>query len=209
MRDFINTNKEDVKKNRDKYWKKLYALYIDPDKKAIKKFEKLNIKCTADGLFSITRIYKKYGLTEEMVSEYKQCRKVPIFYFPQERGGINTLRRSRFGDRIDYTLFDLKNYFEKGEGFCDLRLKEAYQKPKTREWLEYIKTKDHPFKYLADCYEIKGLFVNDEYEVYDIKKGNEKIIDCYYKNKKDYKLEWDDDYYSNLRDMVIKFNQKK
>lgn len=193
--------KEYIKEDKDKCWKNLRASYNDPDKKSVKYFGKSQTKCTADGLFSINRIYNKNGLTEDMVADYRICRKKPIFFFPQERGGINQLRYSVFGDRIDHTLFDLKNYFDYKNNFeyknyC--RLAKAYDKPKTSEWLEDI----NDFKQLVEWYDIKGIFVNDKYEVIDIEAGDGKIIDTY---KKTYKREWSDDYYDHLKKIVDKY----
>lgn len=46
--------------------------------------------------------------------------------------GINMSRASVFGDKIDYTLFDLKRKF--AGNIC--RLDEAYNLPKTNAWLK-------------------------------------------------------------------------
>jgi hypothetical protein len=209
MNDFIELyiNKIDIKDNENIYWKMVYAFYIDPDSKAIKRFNETDeedVVCTADGLFSLLRIYRKYGLTKCMVSEYEQYRKVPIFFFPQERYGINQSRCSAFGDRIDHTLFDLKNYFEKGADFC--RLGKVYQKPKTSKWLESFKKYDKPFEKLVNWYGVQGIFVNDQYEVIDIEKGNGEIINDY---EKEYEWKWSDVYYDNLKKMVDKYYYAK
>jgi hypothetical protein len=203
MNDFIELyiNKIDIKDNESIYWQMVQAFYIDPDSKEIRRFNETgeeDVVCTADGLFSLLRIYRKYGLTKRMVSEYEQYRKKPIFFFPQEQYGINQSRCSVFGDRIDHTLFDLKNHFEKGADYC--RLAQAYQKPKTSKWLANIKN----FEQLVDWYGIKNIFVNDNYEVYDLEEENGTIIKEY-KDEKDYKWEWSEKYYDNLKKMVDKY----
>lgn len=192
---------------RDLVWEMIYAVYIDPDSNEIKQLG--DIQCTADGLFSIKRIYRKNGASEKTVSEYETYRKVPVFFFPSERGGINTSRVSAFGDRIDHTLFDLKNYFEevaKGEAgdIKKCRLHSAYNLLKTKEWLSKFKT----FNDLIDWYGVKDIFTNDKYEVYDLEKGNGAII-TEYKDEKGYGWLWSETYYENLKKPIDEFTNKK
>lgn len=188
---------------RDIVWGMIYAIYIDPDSNAIKQIG--NIRCTADGLFSIKRIYRKNGASEKTITDYETYRKEPIFFFPEERNGINMTRNAVFGDRIDHTLFDLKNYFEevaKGDAgnIENCKLCSAYKLPKTSEWLREIGS----FEKLVDLYDIKDTFVNDEYEVYDIEKGNGKVrVITNYKEK--YEWLWSDTYYRNLKNRIEGF----
>lgn len=62
---------------------------------------------------SITRIYHYEGFNKNFIETFKKYRRIPIIFFPSERGGINIARNSKFGDRIDHTLFDLKCYYDK------------------------------------------------------------------------------------------------
>lgn len=180
------------------FWKMVYAIYIDPDSNGIKEYG--GITCTADGLFSIRRIYTKYGMKIQTIQEYNQYRRVPIFFFPTERNGINTTRAVVFGDRMDHTLYDLKQYFEaKDEEEKEkCKLISAYRMPKTKAWLDAIGS----FEQLIDWYGVKNIFTNDNYEVYDIEQGKEVVISDYLDV---YKWEWSHKYYENLQNYVNQF----
>lgn len=185
-------------KDEEFFWKMLNAIYIDPDSKGIREYA--GIKCTADGLFSIRRIYRKYGIRIDAVQEYDQYRKVPIFFFPTEKHGINQTRAWFLGDRIDYTLYDLKQYFEaKSEEEKEkCKLISAYRLPKTKAWLDAMKSFDR----LIDWYGVKNIFTNDKYEVYDMEQGNDVLIVDYLDI---YKWQWSDRYYQNLQSCVNQF----
>lgn len=192
------------------FWSILYDLYEDPDSYAARELGA--VKCFADGLLSIKRIYRNCGLTEKMVSEYDRYRKAPIFFFPSEKNGINTSRCSAFGDRIDHTLYDLKKYFDllqqgKNTGECKLAL--AYSRPETRVWLRDIGS----FENLVDWFRIKGIFVNDNYEVYDIEnsifdagKEREAYISDY---REPYEWAWSEVYYNNLKTLIDRYMDKQ
>lgn len=179
----------------------MVALYLDPDPYAIKEVE--DIICTADGLLSIKRMYRKYGLSDKMISEYARYRKVPIFFFPKEKNGINMLRTSVFGDKIDYTLFDIKKYYENFNNIDahNCKLSSAYKLPKTKKWLQNMGT----FENLVDWYGIKGIFVDENYEVYDIEKGNGEHLTDYCEK---YSWYWSDVYYDNLKKLIDKYIDK-
>lgn len=180
------------------FWKMLYAIYIDPDSNGMKVYD--GITCTADGLFSIRRIYRKHGMKITTIHEYAQYRRVPIFFFTMEKNGINTTRASVFGDRIDYTLYDMKKYFaakdEEEKEKC--KLISAYRMPKTKAWLDAMGS----FERLIDWYGVKNIFTNGNYEVCDIEQGKDVVIRDYLDG---YKWEWSDRYYKNLQNCVNQF----
>lgn len=181
--------------DKDLLWSMIYAFYLDPDGYTIKSIG--GVPCSADGLLSIKRIYSKYGMSEETIREYEHYRRTPIFFFPQEKNGINMSRASVFGDKIDYTLFDLKRRFAKEE--C--KMSNAYNLPKTSKWISEVGT----FKNLVNIYGIKGIFVNDNYEVYDLEKGDESIITEY---SDEYSWDWSNSYYDNLKKKIDEFMNK-
>lgn len=176
-------------------WNMIHAFYVDPDGYAIKLIG--DVQCSADGLLSIKRIYRKYGMSEKAIQEYEYYRKVPIFYFPQERNGINMLRASVFGDRIDYTLFDLKRRFNMEQ--C--KMTKAYDLPRTKKWISKIGT----FENLVNILGIENIFVNENYEVYDLEKNDDSILTTY---RDEYTWEWSNSYYDNLRKKIDEFMSK-
>ncbi|MBU3130273.1 hypothetical protein [Clostridium tagluense] len=200
--DFIDLYyQEMLHKDYDIAWKMIYSFYLDPDSVATKSYG--DILCSADGLLSIKRIYSHKGLTTQFISEYETYRRVPIIYFPQETNGINMTRASVFGDRIDYTLFDLKKYFEAKKSKTNVdshkcRLISAYELPKTSDFLHQMGS----FENLIDWLNIKGIFTSEQYEVYDIEKGDDSIITDYLP---EYSWNWSDEYYINIKEMIDKY----
>lgn len=208
--DIYNQNKVWAETIIDKYgegessWKRFRAIYVDPDsfwidKNGYKKKE--NIICTADALISVSRIHCHEGFNSNFIEAYKKYREVPIFFFPREQGGINQRRFTIFGDRIDHFLFDLKQYCEGSE---NSKLKDVYQKDKTKEWLEsFGKVNGQPrFSEIADWYQIVGIFVNADYEVFDLEKNDGSVISNYC-NK--YTSDWNKKYYNNLKSKIDMF----
>ena len=178
-------------------WKMLYAMYIDPDSYSVR--EHGGITCTADGLLSIRRMYYNLSLSSELAEEYRKYRKAPVFHFPSERNGINTSRAIAFGDRIDHTLYDIKRYCE---GHDDCKLILSYELPKTSVWL---KSFDNDFKKIIDWFGIKGIFVNKNYEVFDLEYDNGKIIKKY---SESYSWKWSDNYYNNIKHKIVEYEHE-
>lgn len=187
--------------DKELFWNMIYAFYIDPDANGVRELK--GIQCTADGLFSIRRIYRKYGIDIKTVEEYETYRKIPVFFFPQEKNGINMTRASVFGDKIDYTLYDLKMYLEAktDEERNKCKLISAYNLPKTKAWLEELGS----FEKLVEWFEIKGIFVDDNYDVYDIERGQGEVILGYLS---EYNWTWSDKYYGNLKKYVDQYMSK-
>lgn len=169
--------------------------YIDPDGYSVRVRNK--VACTADGLISIKRMYKKYKATSELVKEYKEYRKTPILYFPSEYNGINTTRARVFGDRPDHTLYDLKMYFE---GSKDCRLGSAYKLPLTAKWLGSFKD----FSELTEWLGIKGIFTDGNNEVFDLEYNDGTIIKGYAEK---YDWKWSDAYYENLKEKIKEYEK--
>ena len=195
MRDFLRLYwNEAPPKAKKQAFAMLESFYIDPDDAAIKTIG--DIKCTADGLISLKRLYTHEGLNDEMVQAYEMYRKKPIIFFPSEQGGINQTRSKIFCDRIDCTLYDIKNYFGFEADSC--KMKNAYKLPNTERWLHEM----GDFKGVVNWFGIKGVFVNEDYEVYDIEKGDGSIITNYLDK---YLRTWSDSYYNNLKKKIELF----
>jgi hypothetical protein len=201
---------------------KLYDMYInhnlDPDSEFYRIHSKGDIKCFADGLVSIRRLCNTYPSVNMIADEYAECRRTPIFFFPSENGGINTSRANKyiFNDRIDYTLYDIKNYCmgmkEKDEDKAtkiinSCKLKKAYEKSKTKIWFESF---GYDFEKIIDWYGVKGIFVNGKCEVYDLERSGSAIIQEYKKSCKEYAWECNDNdsYYINLKAKIKEFEEK-
>ena len=197
MNQFYNTygKEENFKEQLIKYYidKKL-----DPDSFA-SRYEN-NIKCTADGLLSIRRICH-FEKTSDIISVYEKYREYPIFYFPQESGGINTTRSTVFGDRIDHTLYDIKNYYDKNSAE-NCRMKKAFNRKLTKKWLDNMKK----FENIVDFFGIKGIFVDNNYNVYDLSSYDRKTLKKY-QNR--YSYDWTEQYYNNLKMKIEEFNCKQ
>lgn len=196
LRDFFEGFAKEVNfQDKEQLWNMIYAFFIDPDSNGVRELD--GIKCTADGLFSIRRIYRVNGIDIKTVDEYEVYRKVPVFFFPQEKNGINMTRASVLGDKIDHTLYDIKMYFDTNteDDRNNCKLISAYKLPNTKAWLESLGS----FEKLVDWYGIKGIFVNEDYEVYDIEKGQKEVISAYLN---EYNWAWSDRYYNNLKDML-------
>lgn len=193
MEDFLKLYYEQSK-NRDNslVWKMLKSFYIDPDR-VIKKNG--DIICTADGILSLRRLFEFDRMSKKLIEDYKKYREKPIIYFPKEKNGINSMRALIFGDRIDYTLFDLKKYYTDYE---NCKMKYAYELKKTSSWLKQIGS----FENLIDEFHIKGIFTNDNYEVYDLEKNDGSIIEEYL-NK--YEWKWSTNYFKNVKQKINEF----
>lgn len=91
------------------------------------------------------------------------------FLWPKHKAPtINTYRYTKYLDRIDYLLFDLKCYFRGQE----TPMIAAYQGEETEIWLRQF---NRDFKYFIDKMKLNA-FVNENYEVLDISKAQSEII---------------------------------
>lgn len=187
---------EAVMSDEDTKWLMLKSIYIDPDERS-KRYVN-NIECTADGLISLRRIYKRYGIGLKLVDEYKKCRCIPIIHFPKEQNGINQLRNTVFGDRIDYTLFDLKRMCE---GADDCRLKSAYSLSRTSEWLRAF---NNDFSKIVEWLGIDGIFVIDN-QVLDLEHDDGICIEKY---KESYRRNWSTYYYDHTCSKIEEYKEK-
>lgn len=174
----------------------LISICIDPDPRATR--VRAGVVCTADAMIGMKRIFWYMGPNAEFGKEYRACRITPVFFFPREVGGINTSRAAIFGDRIDYTLFDLKNYF-------DLKpcwMGKTYSRQKTKQWLSSFSG----FCEMVDWYGIRGILTNEDYEVYDLEFSDGRVISEY---PSEFHQKWTKEYYINLRKKIDAINKTK
>ncbi|KXT75124.1 hypothetical protein STRDD10_00456 [Streptococcus sp. DD10] len=91
------------------------------------------------------------------------------FLWPKHKAPtINTYRYTKYLDRIDCLLFDLKFYFSGQE----TPMMPAYQGEETAIWLRQF---NRDFKYFIDKMKLNA-FVNENYDVLDISRGQSEII---------------------------------
>lgn len=196
----------------EKAWNLFYEYYKDPDGYPIidNKYKRVgDIICTADSLLSIKRIKYFQGFGEDFIDIFKKYRKMPIFFFPREKGGINGLRAILLEDRIDHTLLDLKRYCS-GEQNCILC--SAYNQPKTKRWLEYF---DYDFENIVEWMGIKGIFVtnNTKCEIFNLEKSDNSSLNEFkekyiHPRNSNYLSAWSFDYYENIKKKIVEYEMK-
>ena len=111
-------------------------------------------------------------------------------------------RATVFGDRIDSTLLDLKVYYENGKNAEECRLKNAFNLEKTSAFLNSFAD----FSELVDWLGIRGSFVNEQDEVFDLEIGNASILINYHPES-DWK--WSDNYYKHVKSAIDKYMELK
>lgn len=191
-------------RNNVEAWNLFKNLYEDPDGYLIEEdiYKKTGIKCTVDGLLSKARIYKHEGFGKEFIEAFKKYRKTPIIFFPADgKHGINFNRFAPFNDRIDCALFDIKR---KCEGANDCVLENIYNAGNTKNWLEYF---NYDFSKIVEWLKIKGIFVNDKNEVYNLEYDDQRVFKegCKYENRN----EWSDNYYKNIKKKIEEYEEYK
>ena len=175
----------------------MYNGYKDPDCFYKKVTE--GIIFSGDGIFSMHRLMQHFEKPNEMVGFYRSFHQKytePLFCFPCERGGINSARRLAFNDRPDCTLFDLKNYLN-----GKLTHIKYTEKPHAHKWLEWLKETygSEAFKALVDFLNVNKPFVNSNYEIFDIEKGERSILNFLPEKRTS---EWSLKYFNNLRNLL-------
>lgn len=134
--------------------------------------ENQNIRLSADIICGRRQLVALHdGNFEGWIEDYQKVRSSLNLHFlwPKHKlPTINTLRYSAYLDRIDCLLFDLKEYFNQKETPMCL----AYRQDYTALWLQQFSG----FKDFIDKMKLTE-FVNENYDVYDIAKDGEAIID--------------------------------
>lgn len=107
---------------------------------------------------------------------------------------INTYRYTKYLDRIDCLLYDMKEYFS-GK---DTPMMLAYQQDLTAKWLRKFKNN---FPFFVDSMQLNA-FVDSEYNILDISKGQRQILNKIYSRKEIVKSM--NDYMKNLLELNAK-----
>lgn len=148
------------------------------------------IRYGLDGLCGWKQLYDYYNddenadknHAEKWLDDYETIRssKCGNLIWPNriKKGGqsINQERYQQFGDRIDYTLFDIKMYYE---DYDQCRMKKSYANPETKAFLDSFKVDGQAMSSFENFIEHMGLtaFTNEK-DVLDLdfELDNKKII---------------------------------
>ncbi len=149
-----------------------YSYLSDPDKKIEQKYivEGEQITFSTDGICGV-KYFNKYYAGENKSEDYSLIRN-KIIMWPKHKQSINQRRYACFRDRIDFTIFDIKIFYEtlnnKEESKSRLILKNTL----TYKYFKYLKS----FKNFIDEYELE-IFVDDNENVINL--STEKLINGY------------------------------
>lgn len=133
---------------------------------------------------------------------------------------INTERYKKFNDRIDYTLYDIKNYFNSNFDNDNLKLKKAYANTTTKKWLDSFKCNNDSQKnfdnFIAKMHLERWCKIYEEngqhYEIIDLSSENiNSKIEGYLCNEETYdaqkEYQIDGQYIKNLIEIIKKSPQ--
>lgn len=163
--DFWKIIKEDAeyyrknnKLKRDNAFCKLKSLiesiYVDPDgfdkalaaemqeSQYIKESYYLSInhqKCSLDALIGWKPLFRFRNGDKKWLDDLELIRgnRMGHLAFPVQKNSLNQLRGILLKDRIDYTLFDIKLFYDNA---AHLKLQKAYEQEPTRKWLKSFGT---------------------------------------------------------------------
>lgn len=179
------------------------SFYKDPDvfdmkKICDKKILQSDIHLGLDGLCGWKMLFDIYDGDPKWLEDYETIRGSKLGYIllpnsmdKRKHKTINQLKYSVFGDRIDYTLYDISLFFdEKKRSEC--MLSEAYQGETEKFLIKCGNIK----KFIDDANKTLNVFLNEKNEVLNIitKKPLElkELKDCKFsprwgvRNKKEY-----------------------
>lgn len=130
-----------------------------------------SIKLSADIICGWHQLRQIHPDHNQWLSDYKLVRQNLNLHFiwPKHKlPTINTLRYAKYHDRIDLTLFDLKQFFAKKI----TPLSAAYNNPETSLWLKKFHSS---FKQFIDFMQLHD-FVDTNYNVLNIETRQQTII---------------------------------
>lgn len=117
--------------------------------------------------------YEKYeSIQEDFLEDYKFFRGNKAFHllFPSQRPSINMLRYEFYHDRIDYLLYELKNYYVKPS---KCKLVDAYRN-NTKMWLDGFEeeNREASFRKLVNFLKLEDFIVieNGEIKIVNLSK---------------------------------------
>lgn len=165
-------------------------------------------KCSIDALFGWKQLFEVYkGDIKEVIKIYKILRsnKRGHLVFPKVSPSINQLRYGTLKDRIDYLLFDIKNFYksleENGEDI-ELKLAKAYKQKDTCKWLKKFKNFEGFINKMKLDYFVQK--VDKEYYIIDL---NYIYINKTILNKLPEERSVNQMYFQNIVEYLIKYEK--
>ncbi len=157
-----------VEKNCSMIKKQDLSSYVDPDIKIEKEItiDDEHIRLGPDGICGIKYIESYLDGTQEKKAEAYKLIRSKLIMWPRHRQSINVRRYQCFRDRIDFTIFDIKQYYQNGES----RLVK-----KDSDTVKYLDSLDS-FERFIDEYNFQS-FVDENYDVKNLADGG--IITSY------------------------------
>ncbi|EHR83751.1 hypothetical protein NME78_02565 [Staphylococcus epidermidis] len=121
MQDFYNKMQE------SQYIKESYYLSINHQ------------KCSLDALIGWKPLFRFRNGDKKWLDDLELIRgnRMGHLAFPVQKNSLNQLRGILLKDRIDYTLFDIKLFYDNA---AHLKLQKAYEQEPTRKWLKSFGT---------------------------------------------------------------------
>ena len=183
MQDFYNEMQE------SQYIKESYYLSINHQ------------KCSLEALIGWKPLYQYRTGDKKWLDDLELIRRNRRGHlaFPVQKNSLNQLRGTLLKDRIDYTLFDIKLFYDNA---AHLKLQKAYEQKSTRDWLLSFGS----FNRFIDQMKLNYfVYSNSEdlssYDVIDLSKP--------YRNSSDHcleaipqKIKIEDNYITNIIDYV-------
>ena len=124
--------------------------------------------------------------------------------FPVQKSSINQLRGNLLKDRIDYTLFDIKSFYNHE---TNLRLQKAYEQEPTRNWLLSFGTFNQFIERMQLNYFVYKDPITLKYDVIDLSLPyNNDKSHCLKEIPKKIKLE--DAYITNILNYIKKYGKE-
>ena len=108
---------------------------------------------------------------------------------------INTVRARVFNDRIDYTLYDIRMFYQHDKSACHCQMISVFENPITLQWFSQFKS----FEDLAERMHL-SCFLDDNCNVIDM-SDTAKTIQCYGENMRTV----DSIYLQNLKQILVNY----
>ena len=126
--DDLDEYKERVAENIKSINKGGIDKYVDPDGYIVKLFSvnEEQMRFSPDGICSIGYL-KKYYKNQDLLSDAYNTIRNKIIMWPKHRQSINQRRYACFRDRFDFTIFDIKQFYKKGESKLVLKDSQSAQ----------------------------------------------------------------------------------